>query len=283
MNVADVPERRVDCDGIEIAYWIHGEGSPLLLITGLATPAASWGPFPSLLGQMGYSGVVVENRDVGKSSPCDGIDYTMVDMANDTAAVLDDAGIDETYVLGISMGGMIAQELALNHPERVKKLILMATWPGRPVGVSASPEFLASLVMQQPGEDRLSMIQKIALSLVGPKVREEHPERLEFWSSVRTEQGPTAEGFSRQWQAIAGFGTWDRLPDLNIPTMVIHGTADPLVPYENGKLLASRIPGAEFVTLEGVGHLVPLEAPEDVLNAIARFFPVKAEATVSQT
>jgi 3-oxoadipate enol-lactonase len=279
MRVDDVPERRVDCGGVEIAYWIHGEGAPLVLITGLASPASAWGPLPGFLGQMGYQGVVVENRDVGKSSPCDGIDYTIIDMANDVATVMADAGIDSAYVLGISMGGMIAQELALNHPEKVKKLMLLATTPGRPEGVSATPEFLAQLAAIATDGDRRTWTIKMAHSLVGKKVVEERPERLDAWATSRIEEGPSADGYQRQLQAIMQFGTWDRLPELKIPTLILHGTDDPLLPFQNGEKLASRIPNADFMPLEGVGHLIPLEVPEETVNAIVRFFPVEAPVT----
>lgn len=281
MRVDSVPERRVDCNGIEVAYWIHGDGAPILLITGWGTPAASWGPFPSVLANMGYKGIVVENRDIGRSSPCDDVEYTVADLASDAAQVLTDAGIDRAYVLGISMGGMIAQTLALNHPERVERLILLATSPGAesPENVRATPEFLSSLVYTTEDGDQKAWTQRMARSLVGRKTIEEHAERLNAWSSARIDQGTSAAAFARQLTAMLGLDTWDRLPEIKIPTLVMHGTDDQLIPFENGKKLASRIPGAEFIPLEGVGHLIPLETPEQTLSAIARFFPVEAEVT----
>lgn len=281
MKVDGVPERRVDCNGIEIAYWIHGDGAPILLITGWGTPAASWGPFPSVLAQMGYKGIVIENRDIGRSSPCDDVEYTVADMASDAALVLTDAGIDSAYVLGISMGGMIAQELALNHPDRVERLMLLATSPGvgSPESVAATPEFLSSLVYTPADGDLKTWTQRMVGSLVGRKTREEHADRLTSYSSVRVDQQTSAASFGRQLTAMHSLDTWNRLPELKIPTIVLHGTDDQLIPFENGEKLASRIPGAEFVALEGVGHLIPLETPEETLSAIARFFPVEAEVT----
>lgn len=282
MRADSVPERRVDCNGIEIAYWIHGEGAPILLITGWGTPAASWGPFPSVLAQMGYQGIVIENRDIGRSSPCDDVEYTVADMASDAAQVLTDAGIDRAYVLGISMGGMIAQELALNHPERVERLMLLATSPGAgsPESVRAQPEFLSSLVYMPEDGDRKTWTQRMARSLVGRKTLEQHTERLNFWAGARIDQETSAASFGRQLMAMLSLDTWSRLPDLKIPTLVMHGTDDPLIPFVNGEKLASRIPGAEFVVLEGVGHLIPLEVPEETLSAVARFFPVETEVKI---
>lgn len=278
MTVDSVPERRVKRPGgIEIAYWVHGEGQPLTLIMGLGTPAASWGPLPALLSQQGYKVIVVENRDCGRSSPCEGLTYTIRDMADDVVAVLDATGVDKSYVLGISMGGMIAQELVLNNPERVSRLMLMATTPGGAAGVSASPAFLAELFTAPPSEDeRADWIIRTLGMITGPGFVDEHPETIELSGSIRLEQGSDPAEFARQWQAIMTFATWDRLPGINVPTMVVHGDADPLVPYPNGVNIAERIPEAELVTLPGVGHLVPLEAPAETFQAIARFFPIEA-------
>lgn len=273
----DVPERRVDCSGIEIAYWLHGEGTPLMLITGWGTPASAWGPLPQVLSQMGYTVVVLENRDVGRSSPCEGIEYSMEDMASDAAAVLDDAGLESVYLLGISMGGMIAQQFVLDHPKRVQGLILMATDPGQPTRVPASMEFLSEVMFaQQDGDPRAWMVQLVT-KLTGPQFHEQHMDRLEMYAGARVDQGPDAGGFMRQLNAIRGFSSWDRLQQIKVPTLVMHGKDDQLIPFPNGEMIASRIPGVEFIPLDGVGHLIPLEVPELTLSTIHRFFPVEAK------
>lgn len=279
MTVDSEPERRVDRqDGIEIAYWVHGEGTPLVLITGVGTPAVSWGPLPRLLADQGYQVIVVDNRDCGSSSPCEGIEYTIADMAGDVVAVLDDLGIAGAYILGISMGGMIAQELVLNHPERVRRLMLVATTPGRPEHVSADPAFLIEVFAMPPGEDQRAWTVRTLGRLMGPGFAERHRELLEAAAELRIEHGSDPAEFSRQWQAIMGFGSWDRLPEIKAPTLVIHGTADPLIPFVNGEKLAAGIPGAELIVLPGIGHFVPAEAPADTIAAILRHFPVGAPA-----
>lgn len=282
MTVDSVPERRIKRPGnVEIAYWVHGEGTPLLLLTGLGTPALSWGPFPALLSQQGYQAIVVDNRDCGNSTPCEGIEYSIKDMADDAVAVLDDLEIDEAYVLGISMGGMIAQEVALNHSSRVRRLMLLATTPGGPEHVQADPTFLVDIFAMPQGEDQKEWTTRTLGQLMGPGFAERNREIMEQAAEMRIQHGSDPAEFSRQWQAIMSFGSWDRLPQINVPTLVVHGKADPLVPFPNGEKLASRIPGAELVAIDGVGHFVPLEAAAETFTAVARFFPVETPARAS--
>lgn len=276
-SIDAVPERRVSRpDGVEIAYWVIGEGTPLLLITGLGTPAASWGPFPQVLADQGYKVIIVDNRDCGNSSSCEGIGYTIADMANDAVAALNDLGIDKTYLLGISMGGMIAQEVILNHPERITRLMLLATTPGAPAHVSADGAFLTEVFTPSPNEDTKAWTNRTLGMLMGPGFADGNPEIMSRMADIRVARGSDPAQFSRQWQAIMGFGAWDRLTEVEAPTLVVHGIDDPLVPYPNGEKIASRIPGAELVSLPGVGHFVPLEAPAETLQAIVGFLPVKA-------
>lgn len=279
MTVDSVPERRITRPGgVEIAYWVHGEGTPLVLITGLGTPAVSWGPFPGILAGLGYQAIVVDNRDCGNSSPCDGIDYKVEDMADDAVAVLDDLGIDRAYVLGISMGGMIAQAIGLNHPDRVIKLMLLATTPGQPAHVPADPAFIADVFVMPPDEDQKAWTIRTLGKIMGPGFAERNRELMETAAEIRIKHGSDPQEFTRQWNAIMQFGVYDRLTEMKPPTLVLHGDADPLVPYPNGQKIAARIPGAELVTLPGVGHFVPAEAPAETVAAITRFFPVEVPA-----
>jgi 3-oxoadipate enol-lactonase len=272
--LSEIESAHVEHDGIKIAYWDVGEGIPILLIIGLGTPAESWNVLPSILAAQGYRAVVVDNRDCGRSSPCEGIDYDIVDMAEDAIAVLDHLEITSAHVVGISMGGMIAQELVVNHPERVDKLVLMATMPGRPAAVSANAEVLGSLFSRQTG-DQVTDLAFTLGRLMGPGFAERNQELVRTLAETRLEVGSDAAAFSRQWQAILRFGAWDRLHEVKAPTLVIHGKEDPLVPFPNGELIASRIPGAELLALDGVGHFVPLEAPQETFQAVLRFLPAK--------
>jgi len=275
------PERRISRPGgIEVAYWTSGKGSPLLLIAGLGAPAAAWGPFPLLLEQQGYQVIVAENRDAGRSSLCEGIDYTIADMADDAVAILDDVGVEKAYVLGISMGGMIAQELALGHPSRVNRLMLISTSPGSSEGIPPSPEVVLELLSEMTLEEESESWMNRVAGLTGPSFIQADPELVQLMASAEVEPIHPA-AYERQLQAILGFDSWDRLLSLQIPTMVVHGEADPLVPFANGLKLAGRIPRAELIALPGVGHLAPLEAPIEVLSAIFDFFPVATGTDVA--
>jgi pimeloyl-ACP methyl ester carboxylesterase len=228
------------------------------------------------LAEQGFRAITVDNRDVGNSSSCEGISYSIDDMADDAVAVLDELGIDRGYVLGISMGGMIAQKVALNHPERVSKLMLMATGPGGGGhGVPPSPEVSVALMTPPPDGDRVTYGRKILELISGPGFGERHPDRIEMAMSRGSMIGGNEAGVMRQMQAVMGCDTWESLSSITTPTMILHGDADPLVPTANGENLASRIPGAELVLLPGVGHLIPLEVPEQAFQAIVRFFPVE--------
>jgi 3-oxoadipate enol-lactonase len=271
------PPARLDRDGVEIAYWTLGEGEPILLITGLATPAASWYVLPTLLAEAGYQVIVVDNRDCGQSSGCEGKDYSIAEMAEDAVAVLDALEVDSTYLFGISMGGMIAQELVLNHPRRVQRLILVATNPGRPESIPPSAELLTAMFGPRPPVSPEEAMAQLLGKLMGRGFAENNRELLLRLAKIRITQGSDAAAFSRQWGAILGHSTWDRLPEIGVPTLVIHGREDPLVPFRNGEMIASRIPGAELVALDGVGHFVPLEASAETIGAITSFFPLPQE------
>jgi pimeloyl-ACP methyl ester carboxylesterase len=271
------PQKTANNGEIEIAYWTFGEGTPLILITGWGTPASSWSVMPKALSEVGYRAIVLDNRDCGKSSPCEGISYELPDMAKDVVAVMEEEGIERTYVFGISMGGMIAQELALNHPEKVEKLILCATHPGGKNRVDAAPEVLAGIFSRATSDDPVEDLARGLGSLMGPGFAEANHEILMALAKRRMQDGSDAEGFMRQMDAILRFDSWSRLPGLKVPSLVIHGDADPLVPYPNGQKIASRIP-TELITLNGVGHFVPLEDPTTVFQAITSFFPVHQSA-----
>lgn len=278
--MSDVQEGKISRPGgVEIAYYSYGDGTPLLLIMGWTLPAASWGPLPMLLADMGYRAITVDNRDVGKSSDCEGIEYSVADMADDAVAVLDELGIEKSYILGISMGGMIAQHLVLNHPEKVTKLMLMATSPGGAGhGIPPAPELVAEMMSVSPEDDRASVMTRMIGKFTGPGFAERNPEVVQMVVDRGLEMGSNPAGAIRQWQAIATCDTWESLPSIAIPTMVVHGEDDPLVPFVNGQNIASRIPKSELISLPGVGHFVPLEEAQGTIGAITRFFPIEAKA-----
>lgn len=265
-------------DCVDIAYWTFGEGKPLVLITGLATPASSWGPFPLMLSQQGYKVIVIDNRDAGLSSRCDGLEYAVPDMADDIAAVISELDAAPAYVLGISMGGMIAQELALNHPDKVERLMLMSTDPGPPDRVVDEAWWMDFL--STPASDPKEYMRLLIEKMTAPGWAERNAETVGWMVDARTSQMVDLAAFQRQFNATLSHSTGSRLPSLKMPVMILHGDQDRMVCYANGQRLAELIPGAEFVTVPGSGHLVPVEAVSEVVSAIARFFPVTSAAEV---
>lgn len=271
----EVPVRRIRNGDIEVAYWSYGEGKPLMLVTGVGMAASSWGPLPSALARRGYQAIVMDNRDCGMSSVCEG-DYTITDMAEDAALVLDDLGVSRTYLLGISMGGFIAQELALNHPDRVERLMLLATGPGIGGGVPPETELMDAIFNSPPDEESREATTRIISLLAGPGWAENNRRLVRF--AVSRMPSDISE-MGRHWIASASFSSWDRLDQLKCPVLIAHGTADRLIPPGNGEALASKLSQAEFIKLEGAGHLLPLERPRELMEAISRFFPLPSGLT----
>jgi len=204
-----------------------------------------------------YRAIVYDNRGVGKSDLPAG-PYPIAEMADDAAAVLDAAGVEQAHVYGISMGGMIAQELALNHPERVRSLILGCTTCG---GENAVPA--AALVMQTL-MDRATMTPEEGVEAMVPFIYSPSTPcaRIDEDLAIRRRTFPQAAGYLAQVQGVLGWSSFDRLHNIRVPTLVLHGGADQLVPPENGRILAREIPRARLKLFERASHIYPTDEPE---------------------
>jgi pimeloyl-ACP methyl ester carboxylesterase len=220
----------------------------------------AWGrPFASLL-ERSFDVVSFDNRGMGLSRPvAEG--FSIAEMAADTAALLDALEIESAHVLGISMGGMIAQELALAHPGRLRSLTLGCTYCGGPGSQLMGPADFQGLVeAMASGEARRVFRAMYELNL-SPGFREDESRFAEFVEMAEALPAPR-ETIGFQVQAIAAHDTSARLPGLGVPTLVVHGTVDRVLGYPNGPLVASLIPGARLETLEDVGHMFWWEQPE---------------------
>ena len=173
-------------------------------------------------------------------------------MADDAVAVLDAAGIERAHVYGISMGGMIAQELALNHPERVRSLVLGCTASGGPTAIAAEPIVMQTLMA------RATMTPEEGAEAMVPFIYGSTPRaRIDEDLAIRRRTFPRAEGYLAQVQGIMAWSCYDRLENIHVPTLVLHGDADQLVPPGNGQLLAAKIPGARLTMFAGASqHLI---------------------------
>jgi 3-oxoadipate enol-lactonase len=256
----------VEKQGVKIYWEEHGEGEPLVLIMGLASTIDMWHRTKPVMAKH-YRTILVENRGVGRSD-VPPPPYTITTMASDVAAVMDAARIDKARVFGISMGGMIAQEFALNYPERVRSLILGCTNFGGRNLQPAAPKVLDVL------KARGSMTPEEAACAMAPYTYDASTpeERVEEDLKIRLQWFPTPEGYFGQLGAILSWESRDRLSQINVPTLVIHGETDELVPPENGRLIANLIPNAKLLMLPNTSHIFMTDQPEISHREILNFF-----------
>ena len=261
-------------------YWDEqGSGEPLLLIMGLGYPSAMWHRSRPLLAKQ-YRTIALDNRGSGQSNVPPG-PYPIPLMASDAAAVLDAAGVDKAHVFGISMGGMISQEFALQYPNRVRSLILGCTAAGGPTAVRAGDEVNKVLMSRDLTPEQMAQAMR-------PYIYDSQTpaDRIEEDLAVRRQWFPRPEGYAAQLQGILAWESYSRLPQIKAPTLVIHGDSDQLIPAGNGKLIAQRIPGAELVLLPHASHIFATDQPEAAHKAVLKFLSehkAAAGAAVSRT
>lgn len=254
-----------DNAGTRIYWEEHGSGEPLLLIMGLGYSLDMWHRTLPVVSKR-YRTIVFDNRGVGRSDAPTG-PYSMAVMTADAAAVLDAAGIASAHAFGFSMGGMIAQELALTHPVRLRKLVLGGTGCGGEKAVRAEPEATSLLL------NRARMTPEETTEAAVPFIYHPHTPRarIEEDLAIRRRTLPAPEAYAAQLQAILGWQSYDRLGQVTAPVLVIHGETDRLVPAGNGKLIADTIPGAHWVLLPEASHLFNTDQPERAHTEILRF------------
>jgi len=247
-------------------YWDQqGRGDPVLLIMGLGWASPMWHRSRPILSTR-YRTIAFDNRGVGKSDVPPGI-YSIALMASDAAAVLDAAGVEKAHVFGVSMGGMIAQEFALQYPDRVTSLVLGCTAAGGPNAVTAAPPVIEVLTRRGLNPDEYA-------ALMDPFIYDSGTprERIEEDMVLRRQWWPEPAGFFAQLQGILEWEAYSRLPQIAAPTLVIHGETDQLVPPQNGKLIADRIRGAKLVMIPRASHILATDQPEAVHRAVLDFF-----------
>jgi 3-oxoadipate enol-lactonase len=250
-------------DAHEAHAHVSGDGPPLLLVNGWTASGTMWPR--SLVDDLSrdHRVIRVDNRGTGfaRGAPAP---FRIADLADDAAAALARHDRRPATVVGVSMGGMIAQELALRHPDRVRGLVLVATRPPAPAHIQARPAVLRAVLEVPRAGDASAMWA----ALCAEGFVESNPAAVdELVSQVLERVTPRAAVFA-QMRAIAAWGGPHRLRAIRCPTTVVHGGADRLMPVGNGMRLARMIRGARYVEIAGVGHLVPMEAPQPLLDAI---------------
>ena len=255
----------VENQGARIYWDEQGIGDPILLIMGLAYPSCMWFHTRPVLSKQ-FRTIAFDNRGIGNSDVPPG-PYPIALMASDVAAVLDAAGLDTAHVFGVSMGGMIAQEFALQYPKRVRSLILGCTAAGGPTAVRAEQDAIQMLMTR----DRMSPEQ--ALQAPVPFIYDSATsrERIDEDLEHRRPWLPRAEGYIAQLQGILAWEGYSRLSAITAPTLVIHGESDRLVPPGNGKLIAERIPGAKLVMIPHASHLFLTDQTDTARGIILQF------------
>jgi 3-oxoadipate enol-lactonase len=251
-------------DGARIAWESDGrdDAPALLLIMGLAYPAAMWFRLVPALAEH-YRVIRVDNRGAGLTGDVSGAPYTVETMAADCLAVLDAAGVDKAHVVGISMGGLMAQEIALTHPERLRSLCLTATHPGIAHAV-IDPEAMAMLLKRGEMTPAEAAEASVPFNYAPGTSR----ERIEEDWAVRFPLAATNEGYLAQATGTSQWDGYDRIPSITTPTLVLHGELDRLVPPANGKTLAQRIPGAELAMVPDANHVLMTDQPEQVTKIL---------------
>lgn len=268
---------RAAANGIEIEYETFGpEDAPaVLLINGLGSQMTRWPvPFCEKLVARGYRAIRFDNRDVGHSTWFQSGDrYTLSDMAADAAGLLDHLKIDKAHVAGVSMGGMIAQTVAIEHPSRVLSLTSIMSATGAPGTMDATPEAAAVLtqVAPDPAVDEDAFVahgMKNARTIGSPGYPwSDEALRERVLSEMRRAYNP--KGVQRQRGAIGASGDrTEKLTQLNVPTVVLHGETDPLIPKAGGEATARAIPDAELRIIPGMGHDLPEALYDTIIDAI---------------
>jgi len=266
---------KAHANGIDIYYEIHGTGAPLVLIAGLGYNSWMWHKMLPGLAKH-FRVIVFDNRGVGETDKPAG-PYTAQTLADDTAGLLAALGIKRAAVMGHSMGGFIAQALALSKPEMISKLILSATNFGGPRQIPVTPEAMA--VLSDVTGDPMARLKRGILISCAPGFGERHPEIVEEWLNYRAQHPILPAPYQAQMAIGLGLLSEDacfehKLKNVKAPTLILFGEHDKVVPPGNAELLAKQIPNSTVRILPNAGHFFPFEIPDEANDATVKFLKV---------
>jgi len=295
LDVPHHPPALAKANGISLCYEVFGaeDAPPIVLIMGLGAQMIMWDDeFCRQLAARGFRVIRFDNRDIGQSTKFSGgrrlnvvelmklrflripvaSDYKLIDMAKDTVGLLDALGINSAHLVGASMGGMIAQEVAINYPQRVRTLTSIMSTTGNPRLPQPTRE-AALMLMAPPPTTRDEYINRFARTWkvlrVGHFPQDEAKDRERAERSYA--RGLNPAGVGRQLRAVLASGSRkERLKAVKAPTLVIHGAVDPLVPPAHGKDTTASIPGAKLLLIDGMGHALPIPMWRTIIDAIAK-------------
>ncbi len=253
---------------VRIAWERHGSGAPLILIHGLGYARWGWEPVLPGLAER-FDVVLFDNRGIGESDAPPG-PYTAGEMADDAIQVLDEAGVDRAHVVGTSLGGMVAQELALGYPDRVDRLVLACTTPGGPKA-HPMPQQTLTLMAEAAKLEPAVALRRFVENALAPATVAEHPGLVDRIMAHRLETAQQPAAWAAQAAAGATFDAYGRLGALAAPALVQHGDADVVVDPRNADLLVELLPDARLERFPGTGHLFFWEAPERFVSSVSAF------------
>lgn len=266
---------RAQVNGINLYYEISGSGEPLVLIAGMGYDVWYWQRMLPGLSRH-FQVISFDNRGIGQSDKPPG-PYTAHLLANDTAGLLDALGIPQAHVFGHSMGGFVAQAMALDYPQRIKKLILAATNFGGPNHVPVSAEVLA--ILSDVSGDPVERFRRGLRVSVAAGFEEKHPEVIAEWIAYRLAN--PLDPVANQAQLGVGLGLYskeacfeNKLPAVKAATLILFGDQDRVVPTANAGLLARQIPDSRVEFLPQAGHHFPIEVPDAAVMAVVKFLNV---------
>ncbi|MBU1195637.1 MAG: alpha/beta fold hydrolase [Proteobacteria bacterium] len=283
-------QKTVQANGIEIVYDTFGDpkSPPLILIMGLGRQMIDWDEaFCKKIAGHGLRVIRFDNRDVGLSTHFNDagapdlsavfqafmkgekpqVAYTLIDMAKDVTGLMDALNIKSAHIAGASMGGMIAQTICIHFPQRVKTLISIMSTTGNPDLPRATPEAAAVLATPSPSERKANIEHSLKVARIINGTFPVDEQRVRKMAALAFDRMYNPAGFLRQYTSILTSGSRkDQLASIKIPTLVIHGTQDPLIPKEAGADTARTIPGAKLCLIEGMGHSFPLEVWDEVIH-----------------
>lgn len=250
---------------MKLHYEQRGEGSPpLLFVSGWSQPGRRWLRIADRLADS-FTCVMPDNRECGATGPSPE-PFTLADLADDLLGVMDDLGHERFRLVGVSMGGMVSQEIIRRHPRRVIAAVLVSTHGGSPRSVPPPDP----MVVMPTGTNRYEIGYNLWSRLAGPGFAEAHPEIIAEEAELNAAHAITFDGVLRQFQAIRQWDPGDALVGVGVPILLAHGDADPLIPYENGVRLAAKL-GVDLATFPGAGHGLPFERTDE-LTALIRDF-----------
>ncbi len=258
----------IETGRLPVTYTESGEGRPLLMITGYGQTAEEWPPELIRFLAREYRVICMNNRGVCGTGDGDG-SYTIAECADDAAALMDALDSGPWYVAGYSMGGMIAQELALRHPGRVARLALISAGCGGIHATSASPKTIA--LMNAPAENAREMLENTGRYLFPDAWRVAHPDPFSWFPPVTCI--PPPELYAAQQEAIVTWdGTWKRLPGLHTPVLILQGSKDIVTPPDNARIISGRVEGSVIIEIKGCGHGICYQEPERCATLLTGFF-----------